>query len=612
MACCGRKAASAWMAAVGVILIVIGLAVYPIIDIVEESTLEKEGVLKDGTTMFKSLYQEPSPPVTFNYYLWSISNPEKFLSGEEKAKYTQKGPYAYTEIYTKYDVTQENGAFENSSYVEYTQGISYHWSEEDSCPDCNQDDVIVNVNIVAAALLGIVKNVMSKRPSLAGREFCVTCDDESGFCSSSIKPTCGPNQKKTFEEYMMGEVDTIFTKAGAKMIDDTKTVGELLWGFTDPIFDQLAAKFEHSAENGVLSDVWAEVADLFKTLEYGMVGGKNGTAEDPGASWDNFKVHNGNGDVSKTGQLLAWGDKTHLAPWYGDDPVSYCNRIAGTDGQTVPAGTTVNDILDIFVSDLTMTIWMTHGASDTYRGQNGDASFKIPVEIFYSPPMVFQLASRPKNQCFCSPNLPDGWCTNKDGVFLVDQGMAGVPLVISGPHFASASEYFHTTIEGMNPVSPPHFSMDNNEHTSYCAYELTSGAIIYNAKKVQFSFMVKKEESISIYNNDQVWQHAPEDVLVLPVFWINETTALPDDLAEDIFKLSVYPLNVAHGLQYALFAIGGLLVLLAICNLFRSEPGEVEPTKKDSFEKELDTKNNSKNPYEQEFEKNSAKVSVSL
>ena len=41
-----------------------------------------------------------------------------------------------------------------------------------------------------------------------------------------------------------------------------------------------------------------------------MVGGKNGTAEDPGASWDSFKVHNGNGDVSKTGQLLAWGDKT--------------------------------------------------------------------------------------------------------------------------------------------------------------------------------------------------------------------------------------------------------------------------------------------------------------
>ena len=80
---------------------------------------------------------------------------------------------------------------------------------------------------------------MSKRPSLAGREFCVTCD-ESGFCSSSIivGPTCRPNQRKTFEEYMMGEVNTIFTKADAKMIDDTKTVGELLWGFTDPIFHQ--------------------------------------------------------------------------------------------------------------------------------------------------------------------------------------------------------------------------------------------------------------------------------------------------------------------------------------------------------------------------------------
>ena len=79
---------------------------------------------------------------------------------------------------------------------------------------------------------------MSKRPSLAGQVFCVTCDEPSGFCSSSIIPTCRPSEKKTFEEYMMSEVDTIFTKAGAKMIDDTKTVGELLWGFQDPIFEQ--------------------------------------------------------------------------------------------------------------------------------------------------------------------------------------------------------------------------------------------------------------------------------------------------------------------------------------------------------------------------------------
>ena len=43
--------------------------------------------------------------------------------------------------------------------------------------------------------------------------------------------------------------------------------------------------------------------------------------------------------------------------------------------------------------------------------------------------------------------------------------------------------------------------------------------------------------------------NAPEDVLVLPVFWINETTDLPNDLAEDIYNLSVKPLNIAHGLQ---------------------------------------------------------------
>ena len=92
----------------------------------------------------------------------------------------------------------------------------------------------------------------------------------------------------------------------------------------------------------------------------------------------------------------------HLAPWYGDDPVSYCNRIAGTDGQTVPAGTTVNDILDIFVSDLTMTIWMTHGASDTYRifGKNCyNKKSDFSISFWFRQEIFFIKNKRSKRRC---------------------------------------------------------------------------------------------------------------------------------------------------------------------------------------------------------------------
>ena len=155
-----------------------------------------------------------------------------------------------------------------------------------------------------------------------------------------------------------------------------------------------------------------------------------------------------------------------------------------------------DSVIDLFVSDLCRTVWMISGGQDTYKGPDGTAPYSIPVELFYGPPEVFYSKSRPMNQCFCSPNFPEGWCTEMDGVQMVDQCNLGAPVVISGPHLASASDYFHETIDGMNPVVPDGFKEEEAEHTSYSAYELTSGAIIYNAKKIQINFMVKPDERI--------------------------------------------------------------------------------------------------------------------
>jgi len=69
-------------------------------------------------------------------------------------------------------------------------------------------------------------------------------------------------------------------------------------------------------------------------------------------------------------------------------------------------------------------------------------------------------------------------------------------MVSSGPHFASASQYFFDSVGGMEPVAPDAFSLDMAEHTTYCAYEPISGAIIYNAKKLQINFMVFPDERI--------------------------------------------------------------------------------------------------------------------
>ena len=85
---------------------------------------------------------------------------------------------------------------------------------------------------------------------------------------------------------------------------------------------------------------------------------------------------------------------------------------------------------------------------------------------------------------------------------MIDQCQLGAPAVVSGPHFSSASQYFFDTIDGMDPVElngDSKFSLEESEHTSYTAYEPTSGALVFNAKKVQINFLVEPVPQIDIF-----------------------------------------------------------------------------------------------------------------
>ena len=74
--------------------------------------------MKDGALLYDNLIS-PTPTVYFQYFMWNLTNPDEFEAGE-KPFYVQKGPYSYIEIYTKYNLTQEFGDFESSSWISYT------------------------------------------------------------------------------------------------------------------------------------------------------------------------------------------------------------------------------------------------------------------------------------------------------------------------------------------------------------------------------------------------------------------------------------------------------------------------------------------------------------
>ena len=131
-------------------------------------------VFKEGATLFDNVV-DPKPLVLFQYYMWNMTNPDEFESGQ-KPKFVQRGPYTYREKYRKINITQENGAFENSSYLGYVQERHFYFDRERSCSNCEMDDPFVNINIVATAVHGIIRNFLRLRPELASRNVSVACD----------------------------------------------------------------------------------------------------------------------------------------------------------------------------------------------------------------------------------------------------------------------------------------------------------------------------------------------------------------------------------------------------------------------------------------------------
>ena len=408
--------------------------------------------MKNGTILYENL-RNPSPLVLYEFYFWNLENGAEYVAGtDEKLSFTQKGPYTYVEKYGRDQIEQNNGDYENSTYYSFRQTRSFTWSEEHSCEDCKKDDKPVTANIVANAIHGIVTDISRKR-DWKNNEIIIECDKGTSGPNADCKfapskQNCiGPQAQKdcvedNLENWLMILAENVFVNAGSKLYDDEKTVDQILFGFEDDIFKQLGQNLADRAADQTpvspIKPILEELSDIFINLTYGLFQPKNGTVEEPGSGWDHFKNRNGNGQTCLDGrttcayrvnEILEWEGKTDLAPWYGEDKVNYCNRIEGTDGQSIYTDTRKEDTLNFFISDLCRTVFMV--PAKVTVNLEGDG-YEIPSEVWFGPPDVFYTKSRPENRCYCSPNLPEGWCEKYDGLHMMDQCQMGAPAVATG------------------------------------------------------------------------------------------------------------------------------------------------------------------------------------
>ena len=67
----------------------------------------------------------------------------------------------------------------------------------------------------------------------------------------------------------MEEFNKVLVQASAGLVDDTKTVDEILFGFEDPIFEKLGEKFLN--RGGLLDEsLWTPIGELFQDFQYGI------------------------------------------------------------------------------------------------------------------------------------------------------------------------------------------------------------------------------------------------------------------------------------------------------------------------------------------------------
>ena len=125
----------------------------------------------------------------------------------------------------------------------------------------------------------------------------------------------------TVIDHLFEEVNAVFRESGVSIVDDTKTVNELLWGFEDVIFQKLGEKFgQNEGASKPIRALWRVLAETFADFTFGMVMGKNVSYEEGPSSWDILKVRNGNGNncidgkspcFYRTAEILSWKEKTY-------------------------------------------------------------------------------------------------------------------------------------------------------------------------------------------------------------------------------------------------------------------------------------------------------------
>ncbi|MCJ8742947.1 hypothetical protein PDJAM_G00088060 [Pangasius djambal] len=282
----------------------------------------------------------------------------------------------------------------------------------------------------------------------------------------------------------------------------TRSVKELLWGYTDPML------------RGPL----------------GVFHPYNGTYDGP------YSVFTGKDDINKVSTIDSWKLEQSLSYWND----TYCDMINGTDGSSFSPFLDKKTSLYFFSSDICRSVSADFDGSVDLKGITV-YRYMLPSKTFASP------VDNPDNLCYCTNTQTTKNCTLA-GVLDV-RVCKGSPVLISLPHFLHGSKDLLELVHGLDP--------NPEEHFTYLDVEPITGFTLRFAKRLQINMMYGPSKDIKILNK-------VKENTVFPILWLNETAVLDDDTAQRIKAELFSRIDTLETVQIALISAGAVILVLSL------------------------------------------------
>ncbi len=316
--CCLRFKCSLCLSIFGIISVILGVVLRPVIDKVFRDKIDEKLVLRPGSPTYKP-WVKSTVPIYAKYYFFHIVNPLEVKQGA-KPVLEERGPYSYITHTQKINITWQ----QSNATVSYDEKTWYTFDRASSCVSCDPfDDEVTTINIPLMTVAAMLKN---------------------------------------YPDFMHWKMlVSIFLKNYKEQLFITRKVHDLLWGYEDPLL----------VEMNKLREEIPILKNFIPPISSTVILQPNNTLQGRAV------VRTGAKDIQNIEQWKRWEGKDHLDLWL----TKYANMLNGTDGRQFAPRVKKNDRIYIFIVQLCRSLYITYDREltdqdiDVYR-------FAVPQELF--------------------------------------------------------------------------------------------------------------------------------------------------------------------------------------------------------------------------------------